>query len=134
MTYDEKLAARIRRVTPTTSNIGEKKMFGGLAFLLDGKMFVGVAGNDLMVRVGPDAYQAALARPHVRPMDFTGRPLTGFIYVDAVGARTDKAVAEWIRQAMTFVDGLPAKNATKQARSRPRPKRTRRPRSARRSS
>jgi hypothetical protein len=52
-------------------------MFGGLAFLLDGKMFIGVANRDLMVRVGADAYDAALARPHVRPMDFTGRPLTG---------------------------------------------------------
>ena len=103
MSYDEKLAERIRRVIPLTGDIVEKKMFGGLAFLLDGKMFVGIADKDLMVRVGPDAYEAALARPHVRPMDFTGRPLNGYVYVGAAGSRTDDAVAEWVQQAMRFV-------------------------------
>jgi TfoX/Sxy family transcriptional regulator of competence genes len=103
MTYDEKLAARIRGVLPKTTGIAEEKMFGGVAFLLDGKMFVGVANKDLMVRVGPEAYETALARPHVRPMDFTGRPLTGYIYVNATGSRTDDAVADWVQQAMQFV-------------------------------
>jgi TfoX/Sxy family transcriptional regulator of competence genes len=109
MTYDEKLAERIRRVLPATTDITEKKMFGGVAFLLDGKMFAGVANKDLMVRVGPEAYEASLARRHVRPMDFTGRPLTGYVYVSPAGLRTDDAAAEWVEHAMRFVRALPAK-------------------------
>jgi TfoX/Sxy family transcriptional regulator of competence genes len=61
--------------------VTEKKMFGGIAFLLDGAMFCGVSGGDLMVRVGAEAHEAALARPHARPMDFTGRPMKGYVFV-----------------------------------------------------
>ena len=118
MTYDEKLADRVRTALPATRNIVEKKMFGGLAFLVDGKMFIGINDNDLMVRVGPEAYEAALARPHVRPMDFTGRPLTGYVYVSAAGSRTHDAVAAWIEQGMRFVGTLP--KTTKKRRPRPR--------------
>ena len=117
MAYDETLAARIRRVLPPNDRIVEQRMFGGTVFLLDGKMVCGVANSDLMVRVGPDAYQAALRRPHARPMDFTGRPLTGFIFVSPSGWRTDAAVAKWLRQALDFVAGLPART--------PRPRRRR---------
>lgn len=116
MPYDEKLAERVRAVLPPTQQIVEKKMFGGVAFLLDGKMFVGVASSDLMVRVGPAAYEAALARPHVRPMDFTGRPLNGYVFVGPTGARTTKAVADWVRRSIEFVSTLPVK-------SKPKPKR-----------
>jgi TfoX/Sxy family transcriptional regulator of competence genes len=123
MTYDEKLAERIRRVTPRTADIIEKKMFGGLAFLLDGKMFVGINGKDLMVRVGPEAYEAALARRHVRPMDFTGRPLTGYVYVSAAGTRTDDAVSAWVQQAMQFVRVLPSKVKKKRSAKRSRARR-----------
>ncbi len=124
MTYDEKLVERIRRVVPPTPNIFLSSMFGGVAFLVDGKMFVGVANNDLMVRAGPEAYAAALARTHVRPMDFTGRPLTGYIYVSADGTRSDVAVAEWVRVALAFVGTLPARTKTKKTRGqRPRVKR-----------
>lgn len=94
-------------------------MFGGVAFLLGGKMFVGVAEKDLMVRVGPEAYEAALAQPHVRPMDFTGRPLNGYIFVGAAGARTDDSVAEWVRQSMRFVGTLQAQKKAKPRRPRP---------------
>jgi TfoX/Sxy family transcriptional regulator of competence genes len=121
MTYDEKLAERIRRALPPTEDIVEKKMFGGLALLLDGKMFVGINDKDLMVRVGADAYEATLARPHVRPMDFTGRPLTGYVYVSAAGSRTDDAVAAWIRQAIEFVRTLPTKKTPRPARRPRRP-------------
>jgi TfoX/Sxy family transcriptional regulator of competence genes len=121
MAYDEKLAARIRRALPPTPAITERKMFGGLAFLLDGKMFIGVT-HDLMVRVGPTAYEAALARPHVRPMDFTGRPLTGYVYVGPPGTRTDRAVAAWVADAIAFVRDLPAKKKPKR---KPRPKQRR---------
>ena len=109
MTYDEKLAARVRRTLPPSDRVVEKHMFGGIAFLLDGKMFCGVTDRNLMVRVGPDAYEAALARPHARPMDFTGRPLTGFVFVGPSGSRTDTAVAAWVRQASAFVSALPVK-------------------------
>jgi len=113
MSYDENLAERIRRVLPRSAHIAEKKMFGGIAFLLDGKMFIGITHKDLMVRVGPDAYEAALVRRHVRPMDFTGRPLTGYVYVNIAGARTDDAVADWAEQAMRFVRTLPKSSKRK---------------------
>lgn len=116
MTYDDKLAARVRKATATLDGITEKKMFGGLSFLLEGKMLCGVVDHDLMVRVGP-GYEASLALPHVRPMDFTGRPLAGFVYVAASGVRTDAAVASWVERARQFVGPLPAK-ARKPARSR----------------
>lgn len=122
MAYDEELANRIRRVLPLTSKIDERKMFGGVAYLLAGKMFMGVADKDLMVRVGPTAYEGALAQPHVRPMDFTGRPLRGFIFVSAAGTSTDELVAAWVRQSMAFVRTLPAK-AKKKPKPRARPKR-----------
>lgn len=121
MSYDEALAARVRKNLPPNDRIVEKKMFGGLAFLLDGKMFVGVTERDLMARVGPDAYEAALERPHVRPMDFTGRPLTGFVFVGPAGVRTDADVGLWVRETMEFVRGLPTKPKTRRKR-RPRPR------------
>lgn len=123
MTYDEKLSARVRRVLPPSDHIVEKHMFGGIAFLLDGRMFCGVTNKDLMVRVGPDAYEAALARPHVRPMDFTGRPLTGFVFVGPSGSRTDAAVTTWVRQATAFVSALPVqRKKVRPRRPPPRPR------------
>ena len=114
MTYDEKLAARVRRVLAVRPDVVEKRMFGGIAFLLDGKMFCGVVNSDLMVRVGPDAYEAALARTHVRPMDFTGRPLIGYVYVGPAGSRTEDAIAPWTEQGATFVARLLAKKPRRQ--------------------
>ena len=108
MSYDEKLADRVRHALPS-ANITERKMFGGLCFLLDGKMFVGVTGTDLMVRVGKEAYETALAKRHVRPMDFTGRPLTGFVFVGAAGIRSAAAVSAWVERSLRFVEGLPTK-------------------------
>ncbi len=109
MSYDEKLADRVRRTLPPTPGITEKHVFGGIAFLLDGKMFVGVVGTDLMVRVGPDAHAAALSKNHVRPMDFTGRPLAGFVYVGAEGTRTAARITPWIEQSLRFVATSPVK-------------------------
>jgi|GEM_PF-5100992 len=88
MAYDEGLAYRIREVFadhPAGPAVTEKKMFGGIAFLVSGNMAVGVVGEELMVRVGPDAYQATLELPHARQMDFTGKPMKGFVYVGAEG-------------------------------------------------
>lgn len=87
----------------------EKKMFGGLSFMVKGHMCCGVVGDELMVRVGPDGYEAALERPHARPMDFTGKPLKGFVYVAAQGFSTQSTLERWIRLALEFVETLPAK-------------------------
>ena len=109
MAYDEKLAARVRQAVGARAGVSEKKMFGGIAFLLDGKMFCGVSNDDLMVRVGPEQHEAALARAHVRPMDFTGRPMTGYVFVGPAGSRTAKDVKRWTDQATAFVATLESK-------------------------
>ena len=84
-------------------------MFGGLSFLVRGNMCCGVVGDELMVRVGPKQYEQALAKRHVREMDFTGRPLTGYVYVGASGLRSPRAVREWVDQGVAFARTLPAK-------------------------
>ena len=97
MAYDNRLAERIRKIIGKNRGIKEKNMLGGLSFLLNGKMCCGIIKNDLVVRVGEDNYQEALTKPHARPMDFTGRPIKGFVYVDAEGCRNDKSLAQWIQ-------------------------------------
>ena len=96
MSYDEKLAERIRPILQRRRGVTAKKMFGGLAFLLDGRMCCGVIDKDLVIRVGLDRYEGALRQPHTRPMDFTGRPLTGYVYVSPAGCRSDESLAKWI--------------------------------------
>lgn len=120
MAYDEKLADRIRRAVGPRADVTEKKMFGGIAFMLKGKMFAGIVKNDLMVRVGPDHYEAALAKSHVRPMDFTGTPMNGYVYVAPDGCRTARAVRHWVERGTEFVATLkPASpTATKRRPSR----------------
>lgn len=119
MAYDEKLAERVRKAMATRKRVTEKKMFGGLAFLLGGRMCCGILGDDLMVRVGPERYAAALTRPHVRPMDFTGKPLSGFVYVGSTGVKTGAALAKWLREATEYAASLPAgKGALKKRTSR----------------
>jgi len=86
--------------------VTEKPMFGGLSFLLDGKIFCGIVRDDLMVRVGPDGYEESLQRPHARPMDFTGRPMKGYVYVGPAGRRTQRMVDAWVARAVTFVATL----------------------------
>lgn len=85
-------------------------MFGGIAFMLHGKMCCGVVKDDLVVRVGPEQYEKALSQPHARPMDFTGRPLRGFVFVDPTGYKTDKPLAKWVEQAVEFAMTLPRKS------------------------
>jgi hypothetical protein len=84
-------------------------MFGGLAFLLGGHMCVGIIGEELMVRVGPEAYDEAVRRPHARKMDFTGRPMKGFVYVAPDGLESDAALHRWIARGVRFAASLPAK-------------------------
>ena len=110
MPFDERLAERIRRAMARRRNLTERKMFGGLAFMLGGNMCCGVIGEELMVRVGPDAYEEALAQPHAREMDFTGRPLRGMVYVEKPGFRTGKQLEGWLERGLAFARTLPAKS------------------------
>ncbi len=120
MAYDEKLADRVRSALARYRRITEKKMFGGLAFMLKGRMCCGVLNDDLVVRVGPEHYAVALTRPYARPMDFTGRPISGFVYVAACGVRGDAALAKWLRQAADHVSSLPARKVTSEKRRKDR--------------
>jgi hypothetical protein len=122
MAYEEALAARVRSalLRAGVADAGEIRMFGGLCFTVAGHMCCGVTGSDLMVRVGPDQHSAALARPHARPMDFTGRPLRGFVFVAPEGTRRSDQVARWIGLALTFTASLPAKRS-RTRRRRPAP-------------
>ena len=109
MAYDEGLAERLHEVLAGRKGVTEKKMFGGLCYLLHGKMFVGIVKDTLMVRVGPEAYAEALARPHAREMDFTGKPMKGYVFVDPGGYESDKELARWVKTCREFVGGLPPK-------------------------
>lgn len=109
MAYDEKLAQRIRRALDGHEGISEKKMFGGVAFLRHGLMFAGVSDKSLMARVGKPLYADSLARAHVREMAFTGRPMAGYVYIDAPGINTENRLAFWLSRCETFVATLPPK-------------------------
>jgi TfoX/Sxy family transcriptional regulator of competence genes len=109
MAFDEELAERVRLVLKGRRGISEKRMFGGIAFLMRGNMLCGVVGPDLMVRVGPEDYERSLARPHAREMDFTGRPLNGIVYVAPAGIRTTRQLQSWLERGIGFAKSLPAK-------------------------
>jgi TfoX/Sxy family transcriptional regulator of competence genes len=117
MGYDEQTAERVRRILAGRRDVVEKRMIGGLSFMVDGSMCCGVTGAGLMVRVGPDGYERALAEPHVRPMEFAGKPLAAFVLVAPEGYPTDTALATWVQRGLDFVATLPAK---KSAARRPR--------------
>ena len=107
MAYDEQLAARIRTALKGTHQIVERKMFGGLAYLSNGKMFAGILKQDLVVRVGPENQNAALKRAHTRPMDFTGRPMKGYVYVSPEGIKTPAQLSKWLTKGLDFTESLP---------------------------
>jgi hypothetical protein len=109
MAFDEGLAERIREATGDDPAIFERKMFGGLCFLANGNMCFGIVGSDLMVRVGPDAYDAALSDPHAREMDFAGRPMRGMVYVDPDGVADDHHLWTWLELGLGFARTLPPK-------------------------
>ncbi|MFF4257909.1 TfoX/Sxy family protein [Streptomyces sp. NPDC001663] len=109
MAYDEGLAERIRERLAADPAITEKRMFGGIAFLLHGNMAVGVTGDDLMVRVGPEATDAALTRPGARIFDMTGRPMRGWVVVDGAAVAEDETLGAWIAEGRAFAAGLPPK-------------------------
>jgi hypothetical protein len=109
MAYDLKTAERVRRILSSRSDVVEKRMVGGLSFVVGGSMCCGVTGSALMVRVGAEARDRVLAQKHVRPMEFGGRPLAGFVLIDPEGFRTDAALAAWVQRGIDFVSKLPAK-------------------------
>lgn len=117
MAYDEALAARVRAIlTQSERDVVAKKMFGGVCFMVRGHMCCGVT-DVLMLRVGKDAHADALARPHARPMTFTGRPMDGFVFIDPPGWKTDKALAAWLARGLAHVETLPLRVATRPSRT-----------------
>ncbi len=109
MAYDEKLAERLTNAFSRRKGVTEKKMFGGVAYMLNAHMCCGVIDDLLMVRVGPDEYEKALKEKHTRPMDFTGRPMKGYIYVEPRGYKLDTDMKSWVDRGIKFVKSLPAK-------------------------
>jgi TfoX/Sxy family transcriptional regulator of competence genes len=110
MAYDEDLANRIRELIASEAGLTEQKMFGGLAFLINGHMSVGVSGRGgLMVRVDPEATDALLAKPHARPFEMRGREMRGWLRVDAEGVRTKRQLEPWVRRGVGYARSLPPK-------------------------
>lgn len=109
MAYDEDLTDRIRTLLKRRKGVAERRMFGGIAFLVNGNMSCGVNGSDLMVRVGPDAYEQALGEKGARPMDFTGRPLRGMVFVGRRSVGSDANLRRWVDRGVRFARSLPAK-------------------------
>lgn len=111
MSYDEQLAERVRARLARKRSVVEKKMFGGLVFLLQGNILVGIWRDSLIARIGQEMADAALRESHVRPMDITGKPMTGWIIIDSAGIEDDESLTRWIEIARSFVVTLPKKNA-----------------------
>ena len=109
MAYDETVADRERRAVAAHLGLSERKMFGGLCLMVNGNMFAGIIGDELMLRVGMERFEALLAKPGARPMDFTGRPMKGYLYVAPHAFATEKALSTWLEAALAFVETLPAK-------------------------
>jgi TfoX/Sxy family transcriptional regulator of competence genes len=109
MAYDEGVAERVRKVLRRRKDVTERKMFGGLAFLLNGNMCCGVVGKDLCLRLGNDGAAEALKERHTREMDFTGKPLRSMVYVRPAGIKADDDLKSWVKRAVTFTKSLPPK-------------------------
>jgi TfoX/Sxy family transcriptional regulator of competence genes len=111
LSYDPVAAERVRQLLAGRDGVVEKRMVGGLSFLVNGNMCCGITGTALMVRVGAEGREPALREPHVRPMQFAGRELSGFICVEPAGFAADDALASWVQRGLDFVAGLPVKPA-----------------------
>ena len=109
MAYDEGLVQRVRERLSDQNNFEEKKMFGGISFMVQGNFACGVSSDHLVVRVGPDKYADAVANPHTREMDFTGRPMKGWVYVNPDGYESTENLSYWVGQGLDFALSLPAK-------------------------
>ncbi len=109
MVYDRGLAERIRDLVGADALLAERTMFGGLCFLSQGNMCFGILGDELLVRVGRDAYDEALGRPHARQMDLTGRAMRGMVLVEPDGFTEDEDLQAWLGRGLAFADSLPPK-------------------------
>ena len=118
MAYDVHLADRVRPILKDVGEFSEKKMFGGLAFMVNGRMCCGVLKTDLVLRLTPEEADAALREPHTRPMDFTGKPMKSMIYVSAIGTDSDEDLAAWVESAVRLARSVPQKSARQGARGR----------------
>jgi TfoX N-terminal domain len=105
--YDEGLASRVRAVLAARPGVDEKKMFGGVSFMVAGQMCCGVLKDDLVVRVGPERFDEDLSQPHVRAFDFSGRPSVGIIYVGCDGLVSDQALEAWVQRGLEYVSTHP---------------------------
>lgn len=113
MAYDEHVADRVRQILRVRTGISERKMFGGLAFMFDDHMFIGILGSTLMVRIGLVEYSEALSMPHVREMDFTGKPMKGYVFVEPAGFVSDDALEYWASKGYQLAASLPPKSKGK---------------------
>lgn len=109
MAYDETLADRVRTALDDVDDVRGQKMFGGIAFMVAGHMACGIVGDELMLRLGEEAADSALDERHVRPMDFTGRPMRTMVFVEPAGLESDVALVGWVRRALRHVETLPPK-------------------------
>jgi TfoX/Sxy family transcriptional regulator of competence genes len=108
MAYDLKLAERIRSQLGSIPFV-EKKMFGGIGFLLNGNMACGVNKDNLIVRIDPNKQDALLKKPHAKPFDLTGKPMKGWLVIEAEGVKTDKQLSAWVKEGIEFASALPPK-------------------------
>lgn len=109
MPADEAAARRVRKLLSSRTDVTERRMFGGLAFMIAGNMLCAVGADHLMVRVGRDRYAAALDQPHAKEMRFTGRSMKGYVTVDPAGYVADEDLQRWVETALSFVTTLPSK-------------------------
>ena len=109
MPYEEALADRVRTLLKRRRGVEERKMFGGLAFLVNGHMACGVQQDCLVLRLGNNGAARALREPHTRPMDFTGKPVQSMVYIDPAGCAGDEELASWVNRAIRFARSLPPK-------------------------
>jgi TfoX/Sxy family transcriptional regulator of competence genes len=108
--YDEQLAARVRALLANRTDVSERQMFGGLTFMVGGHMCCGVNRDELIVRLDPDREDEALAKPHARPMDFTGRPMRGFVTVRPQALK-GAGLKRWVREAVARAESMPPKDS-----------------------
>lgn len=109
MAFNEALATRIRALVAGEAGLTEKRMFGGLSFLINGNMSVGVHGEDMIVRIAPEGNDSALREPGVRPFDITGRPMRGWLYVTGSSVGDKRSLSKWVNRGVSFARSLPAK-------------------------
>jgi TfoX/Sxy family transcriptional regulator of competence genes len=107
MAYDEELAERVRELLSARADVGERKMFGGIAFMVQGNMACGVLKEDLIVRLGDEEGEKALAEDGVRPFDFTGKPMKGIVYISPERTSDDAGLAEWVEAGADYATSLP---------------------------